>query len=461
MKLTQERLQKGKDLRKQVPRSSHSMFERQPGVNPVAILLGQEEGRVQSLVSVRHERMGESAYAFYRAGAKLMALDLSSTPTTNLVAQLCGDAHLANFGWYGSPERDLVFDVNDFDETLPGSFEWDLKRMAASFVIASADNGFDDKDSRKSAAASVNAYRDRMAALAQEGFLDVWYTQVSADDILEALEAAGKTKKAKKVGKDAKKARGKDSMHVLGKLTETVDGRVRIRSDPPFVIPLRDMTAGMEDMTADMDSDDLEHLVGEVLRDYVGSVPDRFAVLLERYQYVDMAFKVVGVGSVGTRCFIVFLEGRDDSDPLFLQIKQAGESALGAHFHPSVYEHSGQRVVEGQRLMQTSSDIFLGWTSSIKGHQYYVRQLKDMKASVDVAGLGPKNMRRYAKACGATLARSHSRSGEPAVMSGYMGSGDVFAEAITDFAVAYAAQNEADYQAWMAFMASEGAPTAT
>jgi uncharacterized protein (DUF2252 family) len=451
---TQGRHQKGKDLRKQIPRSSHGVFERQPGVNPVAILLGQDEGRVQSLVPVRHERMGESAYAFYRAGAKLMAIDLATTPTTNLMAQLCGDAHLANFGWYGSPERDLVFDVNDFDETLPGSFEWDLKRMAASFAIASADNEFDHKDSRKSAAASVTAYRDEMAQFAEEGYLELWYSQVSADDILDALEADGKTKQAKKVGKQAKKARGKDSMHVLGKLTEKVDGRHRIKSDPPFVIPLRDMAA-------DLEPDDVEQLVRNVMRDYVKSVPDSFAVLLNRYRYVDLAFKVVGVGSVGTRCFIVFLEGRDDSDPLFLQVKQAEKSALETHFPPSVYRHSGRRVVEGQQLMQTSSDIFLGWTTAIGDHQYYVRQLKDMKASVDVANLGPKDMRKYAKACGSTLARSHSRSGDPAVMSGYMGSGDAFADAITDFAVAYAAQNDADYQAWMAFMASEGAPDAS
>jgi uncharacterized protein (DUF2252 family) len=240
-------------------------------------------------------------------------------------------------------------------------------------------------------------------------------------------------------------------MHVLGKLTETVDGRTRIKSDPPFVIPLRDMSA-------DLKPDDVEQLVHNVMKDYVKSVPDSFAVLLRRYHYMDMAFKVVGVGSVGTRCFIVFLEGRDDSDPLFLQVKQAEKSALEAHFPPSVYDHSGHRVVEGQQLMQASSDVFLGWTSAVEDHQFYVRQLKDMKASVDVASLGPKDLRKYAKACGSTLARSHSRSGNPAVMAGYMGSGDVFADAITDFAVAYAGQNEADYQAWMAFMASEGAP---
>ena len=453
MQSTKERRQKGKDLRKQIPRSSHGAFERQPNVNPVAILLGQDEGRVQSLVPVRHQRMGESAYAFYRAGAKLMAIDLATTPTTSLMAQLCGDAHLANFGWYGSPERDLVFDVNDFDETLPGSFEWDLKRMASSFAIASADNGFDEKDSRKSAAASVNQYRDAMSALAKEGFLDVWYTQVSADQVLDVLEADGKTRKAKHIGKKVDKARGKDSMHVLGKLTEKVDGQYRIKSDPPFVVPLRDMAAELG-----LDTDDVKQLVEDVIAEYVGSVPDHFAVLLGRYQAVDVAFKVVGVGSVGTRCFIVFLEGRDGSDPLFLQIKQASKSVLETHFPPSAYDHSGHRVVEGQQLMQASSDIFLGWTSAVRDHQYYVRQFKDMKASVDVASLGPKDMRKYAEACGATLARSHSRSGDPAVISGYMGSGDVFADAITEFAVAYAAQNGADYQTWTAFMASEDAP---
>jgi uncharacterized protein (DUF2252 family) len=454
MQSTKERHQKGKDLRKQIPRSSHGQFERQASVDPVAILLAQDEGRVQRLVPIRHQRMGESAYAFYRAGAKLMAIDLATTPTTNLMAQLCGDAHLANFGWYGSPERDLVFDVNDFDETLPGSFEWDLKRMAASFAIASADNGFDDDDSRKSAAASVTAYRDEMAKFAKDGFLDLWYRQVSADEILDDLEADGKTKQAKRVSKKAKKARGKDSMHVLGKLTETVDGETLIKSDPPFVVPLREMTP-------DVKPADIERLVHEVLVAYVDSVPDHFAVLLRRYRFVDLAFKVVGVGSVGTRCFIVFLEGRDASDPLFLQIKQAEKSALETHFPPSAYDHSGHRVVEGQQLMQTSSDIFLGWTSAVEGHQYYVRQLKDMKASVDVESLGPKEMRNYAKACGSTLARSHSRSGDPAVMSGYMGSGEVFADAITEFAVAYAAQNKADYQAFQAFMASTGAPTAS
>jgi uncharacterized protein (DUF2252 family) len=454
MRSTEERRHKGKDFRKQIPRSSHGHFERQAGVDPVAILLGQDDGRVQSLVPVRHQRMGESAYAFYRAGAKLMAIDLASTPTTNLMAQLCGDAHLANFGWYGSPERDLVFDVNDFDETLPGSFEWDVKRMAASFAIASADNGFDDRDSRKSAAASVDAYRDEMAAFAKMGFLDLWYEQVSADQILDALSADGRTKKAKRLDKQAKKAKGKDSMHVLGKLAEKVDGQYRIKSDPPFVVPLRDMTQ-------DLRPDAVRKVVQETLASYVKSVPDHFAVLLDRYRYVDMAFKVVGVGSVGTRCFIVLLEGRDDSDPLFLQIKQASNSALETHFPPSAYNHSGHRIVEGQQLMQTSSDIFLGWTSTVEDHQYYVRQLKDMKASVDVASLGPKDMRKYAEACGSTLARSHSRSGNPAVLSGYMGSGEVFANAITDFAVAYAAQNEDDYQAWMASMASEGAPSAS
>ncbi len=454
MQSTKERRKKGKDLRKQIPRSSHGKFERQPGVDPVAILLGQDQGRVQRLVPVRHQRMGESAYAFYRAGAKLMAIDLATTPTTDLMAQLCGDAHVANFGWYGSPARDLVFDVNDFDETLPGSFEWDLKRMAASFAIASADNGFDEKDSRESAAASVIAYRDEMAEYAKEGFLDVWYEEVSSGEIHDGLEADGKTKHAKRASKQVKKAKGKDSMHVLGKLAEKVDGQYRIKADPPFVVPLREMTPNME-------PDYVERLVHDVLKHYVESVPDHFAVLLHRYRYVDMAFKVVGVGSVGTRCFIVLLQGRDESDPLFLQVKEAEKSVLETHFPPSVYSHAGHRVVEGQQLMQTSSDTFLGWTSSIGDRQYYVRQLKDMKASVDVASLGPKDMRKYAKACGATLARSHSRSGNPAVMSGYMGSGNVFSDAITEFAVAYAAQNDADYQTWMASMASEGAPTAT
>jgi uncharacterized protein (DUF2252 family) len=438
----EERYQRGKALRSEVPRSSHAEFTRSPDVDPVTLLLSQEEGRLPDLIPVRHQRMGESAYAFYRAGAMLMASDLATTPTTGLTVQLCGDAHLANFGWYGSPERQLVFDINDFDETLPGSFEWDLKRLAASFVIAAADNGVDPADRESIVRTCVSEYRDSMAKFAGEGLLDVWYEQIVAGKVLEDLKAAGEDLRAKDVKKLSKKARRQDSLRVLGKLTESVDGRHRFKNDAPFLVPISDIDA------SPIPPAEVSSIVEHTIATYTESMQDHLAALLRRFTLVDVALKVVGVGSVGTRCFAVLLTGRDDGDPLFLQVKEATASVLEDQFDESSYDHHGRRVVEGQRAMQTSSDPFLGWTSSPLGVQFYVRQLKDMKASFDIAQFGVAEFQRYSAACAWTLAQAHARTGDAVVLSAYMGSGDVFADAITAFALAYAEQNDEDFSAF-------------
>ena len=443
MASVEERYEAGKQLRKQVPRSTHGRFERSADVDPVAILLGQDVGRIEGLVPVRHERMSEDAFAFYRAGAKLMASDLASTATTNLIVQASGDAHLSNFGWYGSPERELVFDTNDFDETLPASFEWDLKRLATSFTIAAADNGFGARDREECTLDCVRAYRDAMAQFAGLGLLDVWYAQISADRLLERLGEAGRKKRAKETAKKVAKAKRKDSRHVLSKLAEKVDGHYRIIDDSPWVVPLRSMGEIYDPSRA-------ETLIDDHFQQYISTLPDNIAVIARRFTPIDMALKVVGVGSVGTRCFIILLEGRDEDDPLFLQVKEAGTSALEDHFPASAYDHSGRRVVEGQKLMQTNSDIFLGWLTSERGYHYYMRQLKDMKASVEVVDLDPDELRTYARGCAWTLAQSHARSGDAVMLSGYMGSGDVFAQAVAEFAHAYADQNDADYAAFVA-----------
>jgi len=441
MTTVDEQYAQGKKLRQQIPRSTHAHFTRSPDVDPVKILTDQDQGRIQSLVPERHARMGENPFAFYRAGAKLMATDLAGTPTTHLTAQLSGDAHLSNFGWYGSPERRLVFDTNDFDETLPASFEWDVKRMAASFVIAAQNNGFDATDQEAAALKAVQSYRDAMLQYASQGYLDVWYLGLSADKVHHALQKQGEGKRAKEVKKASKKARGKDSEHVLRKLGEVVDGQYRIKADPPWVIPA-------SQMDPDMEPEEMRRLVDSVIQNYQQTVADHIKVLIGRYEILDAALKVVGVGSVGTRCYIGLLQGRDQSDPLFLQVKEAGDSALAAFVPPSQYSHSGERVVQGQRLMQTSTDIFLGWVTGEGGTKYYVRQLKDMKASVEVEDLEPDGLQTYATACASVLAHSHSRSGSAATMSGYMGSGKSFAEAVAEFSVKYAAQNDADYKAF-------------
>lgn len=385
--------------------------------------------------------MAQSPFTFYRGGAKIMAQDLSTTPATGLNAQLCGDAHLSNFGVYGSSSRQLVFDVNDFDETLPGPWEWDLKRLAASFAIVARNNNYKSKDEADLAALSVASYREAMAKFADMHYLDVWYSELNAAKIHAAF-ADQLTKKEAKTGKRfAKKARSKNSVHAFNKLAEQTDDGFRIMSQPPLIVPLRDIPTNE-------DPEDVKRHVTEQLTAYLDSVPDHLQVLINRFSYRDSALKVVGVGSVGTNCDVVLFKGRDSTEPFFLQIKEAMQSVLADHLPASKYQHEGERVVVGQRLMQASSDMFLGWTTGAGGKYYYWRQFKDMKGSVDVDGASLKSMRRYAQLCGWTLARSHARSGDSQAIAGYLGSGDVFDRAVADFAVAYADQNDQDYKAF-------------
>ncbi|MCL1586987.1 MAG: DUF2252 domain-containing protein [Actinomycetia bacterium] len=442
MQSVEERGAAGKALRKNVPRSSQADFLRDPSLDPVDLLLSQEKGRIRSLIPVRRQRMSESAFAFYRAGALLMATDLASTPRTGLLVQCSGDAHVSNFGWYGSPERDLVFDANDFDETMLAAWEWDLKRLVASFVIASQDNGFKKKHQRSAASSASTAYRDAMNRFASMSVLDTWYAHVNADDMLKQLESEGRSKAQHRAKKAVGKASSKDSSHVLGKIGEKVNGHWRIADDPPFVVPIRSMDFPEEFKNADV-------VVQSVVGRYRDSVRPAIRSLIAKFEVKDVALKVVGVGSVGTRCFIALLEGNTPDDVLFLQIKQAESSVLENEFGMSVQPYHGQRVVEGQRLMQASSDIMLGWTEAATGHEYYVRQLKDMKASPKLENFDPDDMTKYARVCGAVLAHAHARSGDPVMIAGYIGSGDVFADAVAEFGVAYAAQNAEDYRAFL------------
>ncbi|MEA3510202.1 MAG: DUF2252 domain-containing protein [Actinomycetota bacterium] len=431
----------GKSLRESTPRSSHAEWSPSPDrPDPVDLIESQNDGRLQWLVPVRRGRMVENAFTFYRGAALIMASDLSTTPSTGLTTQICGDAHLSNFGAYGSAERELVFDVNDFDESLVGPWEWDLKRLATSFTIAGRHLGFDDSDIARITASSVEQYRTAMEQFSEGSILDTWYSHLSIDDVTSFYRDEGKKKKAKKAAHVARKARSKNSLQALSKLAERVDGTYRIKSDPPVLVPLRDATH-------DATPDELEETARRSFDRYRESLrPDR-RILLDKFRPIDIALKVVGVGSVGTRCLIVLLEGRDEQDPLFLQIKEAGPSVLEGFLPADPHENHGERVVQGQRLMQASSDIFLGWSPSYHEHDYYWRQLRDWKGSFDVDDADERDLRRYAKLCGWTLARSHARSGDPAAIDGYLGSNDTFARAITEFAGLYADQNESDYRA--------------
>lgn len=389
--------------------------------------------------------MARNPFAFYRGGAKLMALDLAGTPATGLTAQICGDAHLANFGLFGSPERDLVFDVTDFDETLPGPWEWDVKRLAASFVIAARHNGHSGRDADQYAVLTCAAYRKAIASMAEMTYLDAWYAHVTFDDIQEAFADDLSKKERKRTESIDRKARSKDSHHALKRLTEHTHGRsdFRIVHQPGLVVPLRELPDTDE-------ADSMRTSVASSYADYKETVGDHHRVLLERYTISDFALKVVGVGSVGTRCFIILLKGKDHDDPLFLQAKEANPSVLEGFLPESSYAYHGERVVAGQKLMQAATDSFLGWTHSpATKHHYYWRQFKDMKASLEVEEASPKTMRRYARLTGWTLARAHSRSGDADAIAGYLGSGDVFDESVASFASAYADQNEQDHAAFL------------
>ena len=451
-----DRRARGLEARDRAPLSSHAGWVAAGDrPDPVGLLQEQNRTREPDLVPVRHGRMLVSPFTFYRGAAKIMAADLDGTPTAGLHVQLCGDAHLSNFGAFASPERELLFGLNDFDETLPGPFEYDVKRLAASFTIAGRNNGFGKADTRAATRASVAAYREAMADFAQMGRLEVWYAHLTEEELLQAMRHAAKAAKTKKQAKAARraektaekvaaKAHTRDSLQALSKLGELVDGRYRIVSQPPIVVPMRDLAA-----TYGLSRDQIERMLHEQFRAYRATLRDDQRLLLEQFELVDVARKVVGVGSVGTRAFIVLLQGRDQQDPLFLQVKEATRSVLEGPLPKSRYRQHGERVVYGQRLMQAASDIFLGWARGAEDNRYfYWRQLRDMKGSVEVESMAPLGLSLYAGLCGWSLARAHARSGDPVAIAAYLGKGDQFDRSIADFAKRYADQNERDYQAF-------------
>lgn len=434
------RRQIGRDARRAVPRSSHADWLPGKRRDAVATVFSQDVDRLPELRGVRHERMAATPFAFYRGAAKVMAADLAGTPVSGLRVQACGDAHLLNLGLYASPERAQVFDLNDFDETVEAPWEWDVKRLAASFTVAARDNGYDASDCRDVTTHVVRGYRRAMGAFAGMRTLDVWHAHMDPVTLLDDTHQADV---GHLVEHTLAKARRHDNLQALAKLTVMIDGAHRIASHPPLLVPLRDLAELLDPQKVD-------DLVRESFDAYLESLPDDMKLLLRRFRIVDAALKVVGVGSVGTRCFIVLLEGRDSEDPLFLQIKEATRSVLEDHADASPYPNHGQRVVEGQRLMQTTSDIFLGWIRGPQGRDYYWRQLRDMKGSAPVEAMSPPQMSTYARICGWALARAHARSGDPIAISGYLGSSDVFDRAITEFSATYADQNQADHDAFVA-----------
>ncbi len=449
-----ERAVRGKAARAEVPLDSHAEFDPGPDrPDPIALLEEQGATRVPALVPVRYGRMMVSPFSYYRGAALPMASDLATTPVSGLAVQACGDAHLSNFGIFGSAERRLVFDVNDFDETLPGPWEWDVKRLAASLEVAARDNGFPGKKRRAIVTAAVRRYREAMRVFADLTNLEVWYASADMDQLRAQLDSQLRARQRKLMDKDLAKARTRDSMKEAGKLTEIVDGRPRIIADPPLLVPVDQL------IPDEVDRKDFEGLLTDLIAGYRRTLETDRRFLLEQYEFCDMAHKVVGVGSVGTRCWIILMLGRDTADPLFLQVKEAEASVLSHFAGASKYANQGQRVVAGQRLMQAASDIFLGWQRNENGlegrsRDFYVRQLRDWKYSMDIETLIPRGMRMYGELCGWTLARSHARSGDRVAIAAYLGGSDRFDLAVTEFAVAYADQNERDYQALRAAAAS-------
>jgi uncharacterized protein (DUF2252 family) len=449
-----EREARGKDARAQVPRESHAIFDPPADrPDPLALLQDQDASRLPDLVPVRYGRMATSPFAFFRGAALVMASDLSATPVSGLSVQACGDAHLSNFGIFGSAERRLVFDVNDFDETLPGPWEWDVKRLAASLEVAARGNGFAGKDRRKIVIGAIARYRLAMREFAGQPNLAVWYARADMDELRAQFDAQLKKRQRTVVDKGLAKARTRDSMQDLAKLTRIVDGRPRIISDPPLIVPADELVPRQTDRKA------LLSKLADLLARYRRTLQCDRRFLFEQFEFADMARKVVGVGSVGTRCWIVLMLGRDNSDPLFLQVKEAAPSVLSRFVGASKYANQGQRVVAGQQLMQASSDIFLGWqrVPGLDGQSrdYYVRQLRDWKFSLDTDTMVPAGMRMYAALCGWTLARAHACSGDRIAIASYLGGSDVFDGAVAEFASAYADQNERDYAALIAAIESE------
>jgi uncharacterized protein (DUF2252 family) len=440
----EEALSWGKDARKSVPRSVHAGWEAaKDRQSPVAILAEQAVSREPDLVPIRHGRMMVSPFTFYRGAAAVMAADLATTPASGIEVQLCGDAHLLNFGGYASPERDLVFDVNDFDETLPGPWEWDVKRLAASLVVAGREAGFSTEQRKSTVAAAVHQYGETMRSLAERTELDVWYAKLDEALVMEQVRAEFGRKTPPNLKRTLGKARSKDHLKAFSKLTTIVDGQPRIMADPPLVVPIRDLVG-------QIDPRDLEEELNGVFGTYRETLQHDRWHLVERYRVVDMARKVVGVGSVGTRCWILLLTGRDNGDPLFLQVKEAQASVLAPFAGESAFDNQGERVVAGQRLMQTTSDIFLGWlrTTGLDQQQrdFYVRQLWDWKVSADTSNVSPVTITAYGRMCGGILAKAHARSGGRVAISAYLGSSKEFERAIARFGEGYADQNELDHQ---------------
>ena len=440
----------GRAVRAHTPRRAHAELAAGGDTrDAVGLIVGQNATRDPDLVPVRHGRMMASPFTFYRGAARVMADDLSRTPTTGLTVQLCGDAHLSNFGFFGSPERSLLFDVNDFDETLPGPFEWDVKRLAASITVAARNNGHSESDAAAATGRSVRAYREAMRGFAQWRTLDLWYARMSEDDVragFARLRSQGLGKGVRRADRALSKAHTRDSMQALERYVEVVDGRQRIVSDPPVIIPFRELHEVYGQAPSEA-----QDLLQSSYAAYRETLTAERRQLLERFTFVDLARKVVGVGSVGTRSWMALFQGRDDSDPLFLQAKEATSSVLEGYLPKSRYRHPGRRVVEGQRRMQAASDIFLGWSDGLQdGRYYYWRQLRDMKASAEVERFQPAGLAFYGDICGWTLARAHARSGDPVAIAAYLGKGDAFDEAVGSFARRYADVNESDYAAFVA-----------
>ena len=447
-----ERAARGRAARSEIPRSAHGVWEPAPlRRDPVGLLEEQAQTRLPELVPIRYGRMLVSPFTFFRGAAYLMAADLADGPRTGLQAQLCGDAHLSNFGIFAAPDRRLVFSINDFDETLPGPFEWDVKRLAASIAVAGRGQGFDAVTRRVIVAASMREYRQAMRRFAEMRNIDVWYTRLDVAGIRRRLGSGASGKQMKRFQTSVAAVRTKDSLRALTKLCQTVDGELRIVGNPPLVTPIEDVLPGAEQQH-------LENVVQRMIGTYQGTLPHDRRRLLESYRYVHAARKVVGVGSVGARTWILLFVGRDDSDPLFLQFKEAQQSVLEPFLGKSRFGQHGQRVVEGQRMMQAAADVLLGWEriATIDGEErdFYIRQLWDAKGSPDVEAMDASGLEAYGRVCGWTLARAHARSGDRISIAAYLGRGDSFDRAMALFAESYADQNEQDYRALQGAVAS-------
>jgi uncharacterized protein (DUF2252 family) len=443
---------RGKAARAELPRSAHAAWEPGPRRrDPIDLLEDQAQRRLPELGPIRYGRMLVSPFTFFRGAAYLMAADLADGPRTGLYVQLCGDAHLSNFGIFAAPDRRLVFSLNDFDETLPGPFEWDVKRLAASLAVAGRDRGFDDVTRRAVVKAAVREYREAMARFAEMGNIHVWYARLDVASIRDQLGAGVSGKQMKRLQSTVAGARTKDSIRALTKLCRTVDGELRIVGRPPLVTPIEDVMPGAE-------REQLEDVVRRMIDTYRLTLPRDRRELLESYRYVHAARKVVGVGSVGARTWILLLTGRDEGDPLFLQFKEAQASVLEPFLGKSEFEQHGQRVVEGQRMMQAAPDVLLGWERiiTIDGQErdFYIRQLWDSKGSAEVEVMDPAELEAYGRVCGWTLARAHARSGDRIAVAAYLGGGDAFDRAMAAFAETYADQNERDYRALQAAVTS-------